>query len=120
MKRPKKRLRKKYYKKLTWLICYYISQTNIWRERFFEAKDGEKFDLSDSDLASASYMRASVLAEIRRFRLRFTATVRKYADAPDSHETDEFYPVDLYFGPKEFPDISSEATIFKGYKSLMQ
>ena len=115
MKRPKKRLRKKYYKKLTWIISYCFSETEIWRKRFFEAKDGEEFDLSDSDWNSVSYISASELATIRRYCLRFTVTVKKYGDG-GSHEKDEFYCVDLLFGPKEFPNILSVSTIFKGLK----
>ena len=113
MKRPKKRLRKKYYKKLAFAICYCVSQTETLRKRFFEIKEREEFDLSDSDLASASYLTVSEMATIRKFCLRFTVAVNPIDGSCDG---DGFSCVDLCFGAKEFPGIFSGATIFKGYE----
>jgi len=70
MKRPKKRLRKKYSRKLIFDVCSDVSQSDIWRDRFFEAKEGEVFDFLDSDLASLLHV--SSIAMIRKYRLRFS------------------------------------------------
>jgi len=111
MKRPKKRLRKKYSRKLIFDIREYVSQADILRNRFFEAKEGEVFDLSDSDLASVPLLRASDMAVIRKYRLRFSVEIG--SQCYDSSKTDEYFCVSLLFSATGFPTVFAESWIFK-------
>ena len=116
MKHSKKRLRKKYSKKLIDEICNCVSQSDFLRERFFETKEGGDFDLSDSDLASAPLLHASDMAMIRKYRLRFVVTVGlKFRDSYGKHD---YYCIYLCFWAKDFPGIFSESTIFKPFREL--
>jgi len=108
MKRPKKRLRKKYSRKLIDDICLYVSQSNALRERFFEAKEGEEFDLSNSDLASVPLLCAVDKAMIRKYRLRFTVAV--HSKFSDSYKDDKYDCIVLWFWAKEFPEVFAEST----------
>ncbi|MCL2118261.1 MAG: hypothetical protein FWH27_07535 [Planctomycetaceae bacterium] len=112
MKRPKKRLRKKYFKILISEVSCDVSQSDILRKRFFEANEDEVFDLSDSDLVPLLHV--SSMTKIRKYRLRFTvAVVSKFGDF---FAEKEFVCVVLLFLAKDFPGVFSESTIFKNYQ----
>ena len=108
MRRPKKRLRKKYARKLINDICCYVSQSDVLRKRFFEAKEGEEFDLSNSDLASVPLLRAADMAMVLKYRLRFTVAVNSKFN--DSYKEDKYDCVVLWFWAKEFPEVFAEST----------
>jgi len=100
MKRIKKRLRKKIHRKYIEYICYKASLSPEWREKLFQAKAGEVFGFSKSDLAKLLGNEPF----LRKYQLQFCVKVVPNFIVPSWMLQDDTY-IAFEFFAKEFPSI---------------